>query len=397
MIIDGYRQFGGVYSETAAVRNVLAHMGVAAPHSGLPFTEAMLFGISGGIGFSYFTFEYEGVAPSLYLGVANRYKNKYGTHMDGLYQRLGIRAEVQQTGSPKVADKNLKSALDEGKPVIVHVDRDKLPFQNGSMDHAIVAFGYDDEAQRVVFADRCARPLCVPYDVLAEARGAFRAFKHRSTTLSVSETMADIGPAIEEGIRACVTSMREPPSPKNNFGLAGLRKWVVRVSDRMDEKGWPQVFSPGAHLYAALYGTFSWIELIETGGGALRELYANFLEEAAGVLDKPALRSAADAYWEAARGWREAARAALPSGVPLFREARELAQERECVFLEHGEAAAHDLQSIDRRLAEIESEVGSDFPLGEDESLVLLDELRVRVARLVAEEEWALQAVETAL
>jgi hypothetical protein len=29
--------------------------------------------------------------------------------------------------------------------------------------------------------------------------------------------------------------------------------------------------------------------------------------------------------------------------------------------------------------------------------LVLLDELRVRVARLVAEEEWALQAVETAL
>ena len=43
---------------TTALRSLLAHHGVVAPHSGRPFSEAMLLGIAGGIGAGVFTFHY---------------------------------------------------------------------------------------------------------------------------------------------------------------------------------------------------------------------------------------------------------------------------------------------------------------------------------------------------
>jgi hypothetical protein len=58
MKLEGYTQFGGHHRETAAVQHVLAHQGVTAPHTGQPFTESMLLGIGGGIGFVYFVFEF---------------------------------------------------------------------------------------------------------------------------------------------------------------------------------------------------------------------------------------------------------------------------------------------------------------------------------------------------
>lgn len=51
--IGTYRQFGGVHPETAALANVLAANQIVAPHTGRPFSEAMLFGISGGLGMGY--------------------------------------------------------------------------------------------------------------------------------------------------------------------------------------------------------------------------------------------------------------------------------------------------------------------------------------------------------
>ncbi|MFL5800856.1 MAG: hypothetical protein ACJ8CR_03865 [Roseiflexaceae bacterium] len=44
---------------TTALRIILAHAGVYAPHTDQPFSEAMLFGIAGGIGVGVFSFFYE--------------------------------------------------------------------------------------------------------------------------------------------------------------------------------------------------------------------------------------------------------------------------------------------------------------------------------------------------
>jgi len=56
MIISGYKHFGGRQVEAGALKNVLAHLGVVAPHTGQPFGDALLFGIGGGIGLGYFVY-----------------------------------------------------------------------------------------------------------------------------------------------------------------------------------------------------------------------------------------------------------------------------------------------------------------------------------------------------
>ena len=51
--------FAGNVPATAALRILLTHAGVRAPHTGAPFTEAMVFGIAGGIGIGVVSFYYE--------------------------------------------------------------------------------------------------------------------------------------------------------------------------------------------------------------------------------------------------------------------------------------------------------------------------------------------------
>ena len=81
-------KLGGKYSETTAIRHLLDYYGVKAAHNNKPISEAMLFGISGGIGFSYYLFEYDGYEPTLFISVAHRYTARFGQYMDRLYKRL---------------------------------------------------------------------------------------------------------------------------------------------------------------------------------------------------------------------------------------------------------------------------------------------------------------------
>ena len=52
-------QFTGRHWETGSIHNALAVQGIKAPHTGQPYSEALLLGVSGGIAFGYFTFEYK--------------------------------------------------------------------------------------------------------------------------------------------------------------------------------------------------------------------------------------------------------------------------------------------------------------------------------------------------
>lgn len=53
-----FNHFAGSVPVATALRTLLAHAGVRAPHTGQPFSEAMLFGIGGGIGAGVFAFHY---------------------------------------------------------------------------------------------------------------------------------------------------------------------------------------------------------------------------------------------------------------------------------------------------------------------------------------------------
>src|SRR5437667_307197 len=51
--------FPGNVPAATALRVLLAHAGVRAPHTGQPFSEALLFAVAGGVGAGMFSFFYE--------------------------------------------------------------------------------------------------------------------------------------------------------------------------------------------------------------------------------------------------------------------------------------------------------------------------------------------------
>src|SRR5688572_26036822 len=144
--------YPGNVSATTSLRILLAHAGVRAPHDRAPFSEALLFGVAGGIGIGVFSFFYEkeGFA-SFYIAGRHLWQD------DEQYFRLacarfGITPSVWETGGSKEADRQLAEALAQG-PCIAWVDAAQLPHRampeswSGGAYHVITVYAIrGDEA-----------------------------------------------------------------------------------------------------------------------------------------------------------------------------------------------------------------------------------------------------------
>jgi hypothetical protein len=92
----------GRHPDPATLTRLLAALGVTDPTTGRPLTEAMALGVAGGIGFAYFTFEYEELT-TLYLGGRiNSYVQKQDA-TEAALARLGVpfRARRTRPGRPR--------------------------------------------------------------------------------------------------------------------------------------------------------------------------------------------------------------------------------------------------------------------------------------------------------
>jgi hypothetical protein len=120
--IATYRQFGGIHPETAALRNILAAKQIVAPHTGKSFSEAMILGISGGLGMGYNLWEFqehrmEHNIKVLVLAFQNnwQYTIKYNKP---LVNGSGLKFSIPETGNKKVAAQTLHDALARSTPVV---------------------------------------------------------------------------------------------------------------------------------------------------------------------------------------------------------------------------------------------------------------------------------------
>jgi hypothetical protein len=120
---------------------------------------------------------------------------------------------------------------------------------------------------------------------------------------------------------------------------------------------------------------------IGKGGAADREAFADFLDEASLILDRPELKEVSLKFRASAMAWEALAKALLPDDVSQFREARDLMERRHHTFLESGGAALQEMEEIDNRLKRIRTDVGEDFPL--DEAGVA--KMRARLAEKILE------------
>ena len=368
------RIFTGRHYETGSVHNALALQGVKAPHTNAPYSEAFLLGVSGGIAFGYFTFEYKGHLPHVALLTRNTFDPS-----QTMLERLGVEQQVLQTTKPEIAEKNLRDVLASGLPALVLADECSLPYSSkrGSAYWnmiPLVVYGLDgDEA---LVADRTARPFRVKMEALTQARARVKDDKFRIVTLGSPQTSKLVS-ATQKGIWQCISLFTDKPpkGARRNFGFAAYEHLAEMLVNKRNKQSWERLFPAGAKLLNALAGTaeakgvfappgmFTWIQHFGAADGAERALYADFLDEAALLLENKSLSAAAKQFRVSHKKWLAFAEALLPSSIPALAEAKKLLLQKHHAFVENGDDALEEITTINSRLKKIEAEMADHFPL----------------------------------
>lgn len=396
-------RFAGRHWETGSIQNALALQGVVAPHTGKPFSEALLLGVSGGIALGYFTFEYTGQLPHLALLTRNTF-DPFAT----VLERLGIAQDVRQTNKLETAEKNLVEALAQGRFPVVWADKFSLPYNasghNNSMWVMFPILAVAIDGGDVLIADRSSRPLHVSMDELTKARGRVKKDRYRLLTLDAPRP-AKLAAAVSKGIYQCLQLFTEEP-PKgaaHNFGFAAYDRLADMLVNTRNKQSWERFFAPGVRMYHALAGAvgqpgaYTWIQTWGAAPGAERRLYADFLEEAAEILKKPSLNGPAGLFRESYTLWCDFADATLPDDLPLLGESKALLQRKNDMFIEDGDAALPEMISINARLNELLEQANTDFPMSPAEAAGFRAHLRDLLLKIEAAEQRAVESLRQAM
>lgn len=394
MILENYTQFGGIHPETATYSNVLASQSVSAPHTQRPYTEAMVFGIAGGIGCGYILWEFKKYdAAILVMGFQNKW-NYPEQFFQNLSKRLGVNAEFKETGGKVTAGKQLEEAIGNGRAAIALLDQESLPYfhlrpmYNGCFGHFVSVYGLDEET--VYVDDRARKPLTVDVASFANARARIGSYKNRLLLLDSDHMQTDLPGAIMAGIADCVDYMS---SGSQTFAPPTYRKWARLMTDTKNKKGWPVVFKDKTGLYSTLRSLHEGIKLFGTKGGGLRLLYADFLNEAATVLPNPTLTEAAEQYEALGQQWNKFADSVLPDHIAPLAETRQLLAKKYATFLEHGGEYQDETAALSQQLADMEEALNPSFPITNDEMQALFSSMQDDLSALYEAELAALETL----
>lgn len=394
MILKNYTQFGGIHPETATYTNILASQDVKAAHTQRPYSEAMIFGIAGGIGCGYILWEFKKYdAAILVMGFQNKW-NYTEAFYRNLSQRLGVAVEFKETGGKKTAEKHLLEAIGDGRAAIAWIDQESLPYfhlrpmYNGCFGHFVAVYGVEDEV--VYLDDRAQKPLMVAADTFAAARARIGSYKNRLLLLEANNSEVDLPAAIMAGIEDCVDYMS---SGSQTFAPPTYRKWARLMTDTKNKKGWPVVFKEKTGLYSTLRSLHEGIKLFGTKGGGLRLLYADFLREAGTLLPNPTLLEAAEQYERLGQQWQQFADHVLPDHIPTLAATRRLLAQKYAVFLQNGEDSQAEVARLSRELTEMEEELNPSFPINNDEMEALFSTMQDDLFALYEAEMAALETL----
>lgn len=398
-VLPNYTQFSGRHWETGSVANVLDYQ---FSNSELALSEAMLLGISGGVAFGYFVFDYKDADPHLALLSRNTFDP-----LDTLLERLAIPQDLYHTTSAVKAERNLIEVLESGRPAIVWADAYSLPYNvlPGEEMWAmmpIVVYGLENGTAHI--ADRSSKALTVTKEELLQARARIKKDKFRVLALG-APNLAKLPDAIREGIHQCIALYKEAPPKggKDNFGFAAYEKWASLLTNTRNKQSWARLLPPGSRMYAALAGSavqpgaFGWARTFPSNQVDDRIMYADFLDEAARTLDAPNLSEAGERFRESSAAWQALSETLLPEDVPVLKETRELLIEKRELFVEQGGEAVEPTREINARLDVIRDQVASDFPMSDMEVVALRENLAKHVRKIAEVDRRAVEMLEAAM
>jgi hypothetical protein len=392
--------FPGIVPGTTAQRVLLAHAGVRAPHTGEPFSEAMLFGIAGGIGIGVFSFFYEKEKFASFFLAGRHLWHDSLAYFRQACQRFGIKPEVHETAGARTAAAALRAALAEHGVCVAWVDGGLLPHRGAPADcnwsdyHVVTVYSIDEKAGSALLGDLTDEPISIPLDDLARARAHIKKDRHRLLSIPSSASPTNLDGLVREGLRACHAGLGGAGGVKSaatNFSLKAVQLWGERLHGSTDKERWERVFERGPRLWQGLVSVYEFIEHHGSGGGLCRPLFAEFLSEAADACSDKRLRDLATRYAKLGSDWSALAEAALPDKVPIFREARKLYDHK--AELTNSGGDPDEIRAVWARLGELRRQAGDHFPLTETQCADLRAALQARVRKLYEDEVAARDAL----
>jgi Butirosin biosynthesis protein H, N-terminal/Domain of unknown function (DUF4872) len=282
---------------SGAFRDLLEFHGLS--WTGEPLSEAMAFGLGGGLGCFYY--ELPDMRPPLYL------VGRGGGLERGVCEHLEIDLDLRKTDDPDEGWRWLRDELDADRPTMINADileLDYLRVKLSNTMHDIVVTGYDEDEGVAFIADNDREEIqrC-SLDSLRRARSSqgFPGPNHHATwIMRFPDALPEPRVAIERAIAQSVSNMTEAAE-----GLAGIDPacgldHVANLAASYPR--WPEVF--GDKLGAALGGLWVFIVKAGTGGAMFRGLQAGFLRESVALLDgDQRAAKAAGVYGELAAEW----------------------------------------------------------------------------------------------
>jgi hypothetical protein len=270
-IINNWVHIPGLHCGSTALRDVVTYYGYN-------LSEAMCFGLGGGLGFFYT--KGENLNPSRIIHLR-------GPGMEpNFFSLIDKPTSWKYESDEDRAFRVLKEWIDRDVPVLVQTDIYYLDYYKSSTHfpgHIVSAWGYDDETERVFLGDTGFEGLqIVTYQDFKKGRISKAPpfpLNNNWFEVNLERPIPPLSEIIPEAIRRNARFMIEGTrSPRGESGVRTIRLWAEELPSWADAPDWKW----------CVRFAYQVIEKRGTGGGGFRWIYRDFLREAEEII--PALR-----------------------------------------------------------------------------------------------------------
>ncbi|RZI96358.1 MAG: DUF4872 domain-containing protein [Variovorax sp.] len=273
------------HCESGVISNMLRHHGV-------PMTESMAFGLSSALSFAYLPFIKLSGLPLV------SYRMPPRSIIKGLLAPLAARFRFETFRSPEAGQRRLDALLAEGQLVGLQTSVYWLPYFPPNMRfhfnaHNLLVYGKDGDDYLISDPVFETPMRCASAD-LSRARFA-RGVLAPKGLMYYPQAIERKSITPEAVVKAIRKNIRTMLAPIPIVGVRGMRMLARKLEGL--PAGEPHTVDYIGHLVRMQ-------EEIGTGGAGFRFIYAAFLQEAAGLAQRPQLGAFSDRLTAIGDGWR---------------------------------------------------------------------------------------------
>jgi len=264
-IIDNWVHIPGLHCGSVTLRDVMTHFG-------FNLSEAMCFGIGGGLGF-YYSIN-ENISPSHMIFVR-------GPDMETTFLSL-INKETSWNHANGNAIDEIKIYIDQNIPVVIQTDIYYLDYYNSSTHfpgHIVSVWGYDDENETMFVADNHLEGLQkVPYQDFKNgmaSKDLSNPLKNNFIEVRLNNNAINLEEIIPEAIRENSRKMLYGcTGGRGESGVHKIKIWSEDLPNWKDVLDWK---------WCSRFG-YQVIKKRGVGGAGFRWIYRDFLKEAEDIV-----------------------------------------------------------------------------------------------------------------